>query len=212
MAGVPKVKTALASFLQSVQAAEDLLTGVSRLRSTARGGASALSDRQFEMVVELSFLQRYLAWEEFLEESFIRYLCGSSSPNGTKFPRLVKPRDRATVDRLLYVHRRPDWTTPGQVMSLAESMFESGGPFVPVGNASVDLTDMKAIRNGIAHRSLSAREQFEKVVRRVHGSVPRGITPGGYLLRRPPAKRSSASTFLAHYSDVLAGLARMIAP
>ena len=213
MAGVPRVRTALNAFVESAQAAAGLLAGVKQLRSRAPRGARLLSDRQFEMVAELSFLQTYLAWEEFLEESFIRYLCGSASPSGKKFSRLVKPRDRGTAEKLLYMHRhRPDWTEPGNVTRLAESMFDLGGPFVPVSSASADLREMKVIRNRIAHRSLSAQQELEQLVRRVYGAVPRRTTAGGYLLRRPPGPRSRKRTFLAYYSDLLVALARMIAP
>ena len=171
-----------------------------------------MSNRQFEMVVELSFLQRYLAWEEFLEESFICYLCGSASPNGSKFARLVRPKDRTTAERFLYLQRPPNWTDPGSVTSLAESMFDHGGPFTPVSAASLELREMKAVRNRIAHRSLSAQRGLEEVVRNVYGAVPRRVTPGGYLLRTPPARRSGASSFLTHYSDLLVALGRLIAP
>jgi len=37
---------------------------------------------QVEIIAELSFLRIFIAWENFLEKSFIRYLVGAKSPSG----------------------------------------------------------------------------------------------------------------------------------
>jgi hypothetical protein len=44
------------------------------------------------------------------------------------------------------------------------------------------LTDMRYIRNHIAHRNDSTRDNFRTLVRRYYGATPPGITSGVLLL------------------------------
>lgn len=221
MAGVPRVSVALRDFLESVRQSEELPRHVAELRSSCSGGPSILPRREFEMVVELAFLQLFLAWEEFLEESFIRYLCGSASPSGQKFRRLIKPQSQETARTFLMVNRRyVDWTEPGMLRPLAESMFENGGSFSVLSTAGRALREMRTIRNRIAHRSGSARTAFETLVRECLGYVPKPpLTPGAFLLRNRPTHHATASnrktprsTFFSYYSSTVTALANLIAP
>src|SRR5690349_3765507 len=84
MAGRPsKVGHVRDAFLSNSVSARDLVLAVRDLAAIRRvPGQAGLHPEQARRVVELAFLGLIASWEEFLEQSFVRYLAGAASDNG----------------------------------------------------------------------------------------------------------------------------------
>jgi|SRR3972149_6579026 len=216
MPGKHQVSVSLRVFLTSVRESSELLQAVDKIRQDAPRGRVVLPRTRFQLVAELAYLQLYLSWEEFLEESFVRYFCGSRSPNGTTYPRLIKPKDNDSARAFLFANRRYlDWTDHSAIVRIAETVFQNGGPFATLSSSSRTLTDMKKIRNRITHRSQSARNEFEDVVRQQLGSMPRPVlNAGAFLVTEKPATTSGVQreSFFEYYSRSIGVLATLVAP
>lgn len=173
-----------------------------------------LKIRTFEMFVGLQFLLMHLAWEEFLESVFVRYMCGCSSPTGLS-PQLLHNKEKCLKDAmttLLGNHKYLNWS-PTDTIDRANEYLDHGEPFSGIiGSARYALDSMSIIRNRFAHRSEYAAERFGELVRRELGYNPRGMTPGRFLLVEEPINRRRRQTYLKYYSDVLQIASNGIAP
>ena len=152
-----------------------------------------LTMKEHASIAELAYLKVFLAWERFLEQSFLYYMCGHKEPKIKCHCFVVAPNlDHASV--LVYPEGRhyAEWGNPVRVRDRAKRFFKEGEPYWSALGAAFDkLEEMRKIRNCIAHPSKYAREQFEKVVRASLGHVPKRISPGDFLLRniRGPSNR-----------------------
>lgn len=206
------------SFSDLVQTAIDLVVQVQSMRiANPSGGYSRLSSRHQEIFADLALLKIHTAWESFLEDAFIRYMCGASSPGGY-IPVLVQPR-KATIsvainELLALAGRQPylSWTTRVTI-NRANTYFMNGEPFTTSLNAvSQTVEEITAVRNSFAHRSAYAKSEFHNVVRRVYGYIPRGISPGRFLLSRHPSPAVGGLKFIEYYANNLLGSSASIIP
>jgi len=158
---------------------------------------------QLEMVAEMAFLRIFMAWESFLEESFIRYMAGASSPSGYTPNARSRAQNMSHALELVssgrdYTH----WNSPSEVIRRAALYFQDGEPYRGVLEpASTELEEMNTIRNRITHKSKYSRSQFNAFVRRKFGHGVRGMTPGRFLLASP--LRPPPNTFLDYYIEVI---------
>jgi hypothetical protein len=158
----------------------------------------------------MAFLGMFLAWEDFLEESFIRYMCGAVT--GTHYcPKVyVSPTNLDHALKFFIVKPRDyvEWSSGQQVIERAEMVFRDGEPYKSaIRPLLTDLDDMRQIRNSIAHRSGTSWRRFEALVRRILGSRPRRLTPGLFLgLTHAGVGRP----YIQHYKDVLSVAASRI--
>jgi hypothetical protein len=157
---------------------------------------------QCEQISELSFLRVYVAWEEFLEGTFSRFLCGASSISGRRPKLYASPRNIDHARKMIIGFERgdrfADWSQRHKVTDRAELLFRDGSPFrTPIQAAGTELDEMRAIRDRIAHRSDKARNQFNGVVHKKLGTALM-LNPGRFLLR---VDLATGLTFLDFYSD-----------
>src|SRR5208337_1094296 len=130
------------------------------------------------------FLRAFLAWEVFVEESFILYLSGQNPPRGRSPNRFAFPPNLKTAMEWVVPEGRPyaGWTVPAHVTNRAERFFRDGRPFADVLRANQhSLEEARIIRNAIAHKSMSARDKFETLVRTKLGALPPHTTVGSFL-------------------------------
>ncbi|MEA3065943.1 MAG: hypothetical protein QOJ27_2395, partial [Sphingomonadales bacterium] len=162
--------------------------------STSRGlvtpAGRSIHVRDLEEVAGLGLLKLTLAWESFLEDSFLRYLCGAPSCAGVG-PTLLVPKEptlRTAYSSLLGGQKYLGWQS-ATTLARANKCFAAGAPYASaIGGATTDLKQISAVRNRIAHRSPFSVTEFQAVVVAELGSVPRGMTPGRFLLGALPNK------------------------
>ncbi|MGD0624792.1 MAG: hypothetical protein ABSB32_08740 [Thermodesulfobacteriota bacterium] len=151
-------------------------------------------------VIGLSFLSIVAAWEEYLENSFLRYMTGALSETGYA-PRLrigpckstahAKQVLTSTVNTNEAV-RFMRWNDFEWVLAKAEIFFYRAEPYSRVDSHFLQrLKDAQIIRNRVAHSSSKARSQFKTITNRNVGApkdspMDYGFSPGRYLIYNKP--------------------------
>jgi hypothetical protein len=178
------------------------------------GRYRSIGARRGERLAALALLEMHLAWEEFVEAAFVRYICGAGTASAF-VPLLLVPRQaniRLAMVHLLGGQRYLRWT-PNDIIVRAGQFFANGAPFdQAIRSARGQLEDMCTVRNAFAHRSEHSQSEFRQLVRREMGYNPRGMTPGKFLLETNPAATSAGQSFIRHYADVLDTVGQMIVP
>jgi hypothetical protein len=196
------------AFDQSLSRAANLLANSKAVRAPS---GAPMHVRDIEEIAALSLLRLSLSWESYVEETFLRYICGAASMQSVR-PALNLPRcaslSAAFTTLLAGRGRYLNWTV-NDTTTRANQWFVAGGPYLnPISAASSALGEMQTVRNRMAHRSDFSKANFTSVVRTHFGYVPRGITPGRFLLMVTPT--SGTVTVIEHYSLVLAATAQLI--
>jgi len=107
---------------------------------------------------ELAYLRIFAAWEAFLEESFLRLMCGYSSA-GNVHPLKTQPKPRTVQEaRVLVLNNKKYklWHDPDIMVGRVAKFFTKvPGIDVPhdavLGSATTLLKDLSHIRHHIAH-------------------------------------------------------------
>lgn len=213
--GHRNLRTVLTEFLRSLRECSRLSLDAYRWSSPASSGARPhITRKRRDDMTEMAFLRAFLAWEIFVEESFILYLSGQRPPRGRAPNRYAFPPNQKTAKEWLVPEGRDyaEWSVPTQVSARAERFFEGGRPFVSVlrGNQNA-LDEVRIIRNAIAHKSVSARKKFERVVRTKLGTLPPDLTVGSFLGTTAPGSAPPVS-FLEFYVAKIDLAAHQIVP
>ncbi len=206
----PNVDSKLAEFRSLVDDSLLLANDATHFQEVRSGRFRTIQQPRIWKIHEMAFLGMFLAWEDFLEASFIRFMCGAITRNRYK-PRLyVAPTNMDHALKFFVVKPREyvEWASSQQVIERAEMVFRDGEPYKSAIRPSItDLDHMKQIRNAIAHRSGTAWDKFESTARRLLGSRPRGLTPGMFLTKTHTA---SGRPYIEYYGDVLSVVASRI--
>lgn len=210
-----KVSVTRIDFETSVANALRLLEDARYWGSLDRSGVfRRIGSRRVETMASLTLLRLQLAWEDFLEATFVRYLCGAQSGGGYQ-PRLLVARessiDAATKALMGKAKARSfiSWRSTDSI-SWAQHFFDAGEPFSSgVGAVSGRWDDMALVRNRFAHRSAWAASEFRRVVKSHIGVAPPGMTPGRFLLMADPA---TGDPYVVDYASRLLVAAKHVAP
>jgi hypothetical protein len=178
------------------------------------GRRPIISSQRRDALTEFSFFRAFLAWETFLEESFVLYLAGRKPPRARgprrySFPPTLRDAEKWVIPE---GQRYATWTEAPRVIERAERFFQGGRPYAPVlqGNRSV-LDESRDLRNAIAHASANARAKFENLVRNRMRTLPQNVTVGAFLGMTVP-RSSPPVSFLEHYVRKLESAAHQIVP
>lgn len=173
--------------------------------------SNLFSETMRNMVIEYVVLKVFGKWEKFLEDIFIEYMLGGKSRNGCKVVRYVNPVDKDHAYRMIQnVNLYPDWSDTEKVLINARNFFENGGAFEILKTMKAELTSLKKVRNSIAHLSIRAQNDFEKLVQGKTGYLPDGITPAKFLIEFRHGKKRSSPTYYEHYINYLKDTARVL--
>jgi hypothetical protein len=176
------------------------------------GSQPHIPRKRSESMIEIAFLHAYLAWEVFLEESFVLYLLGKRAPRGAAPQRFTFPPGRREAKEWVREGRTFAKWDAGSVCNRAQRFFRSGGPFTAVLRGDQHgLDEARTIRNAVAHESDEAREKFKTLVRDKLGIVPPSLTAGGFLDKPIPGSNPPQS-FLEFYLEKIEFIAQRIIP
>lgn len=151
-----------------------------------RPSQDAITRAQLWLLSEGILLQAVRAYEAFIEKAFLLYADGGSSRSGKAYRCHISPSGPDHVMQLLKGDRGGPikWNTPDIIIRRAENYFHRGGPIkrTYVAHASL-LTELRHVRNRIAHDNEEAEARFEKIVRTRLGTSPvTPLSPGAFLL------------------------------
>jgi hypothetical protein len=155
------------------------------VRLSARPG-SALSGqftlKTLEALYEAAFIRLFADWEVFLEETFLRMLCGCAST--VWVPVLVNARCRTLAEargRMLGTRSFALWWNPAAITTRARAHL-TGSPHELVIGSNLNRLDAFAnVRHRLTHRSDQVRQLFDGATLRLAGRRYRAGSVGQFL-------------------------------
>ena len=142
-------------------------------------------------IAELVLLRMFALLESALEESACRLICGARYCDGYA-PQLLRHRpvrglEKARAEMREYNRATPmnrlRWTRARDIAENLEKLLPRNEHFVTtVLNHGVHISDMRKIRNHIAHRNAETRKRFQDVIYQHYGARVPGLTPGKFLV------------------------------
>jgi hypothetical protein len=226
----PKLNTVKKSFLDALENSESLYIAVKPYLAPAVTSSSLLKPGQARRIIALAFMTNVAAWEEFVQESFIRYLMGASSPSGGYKPSL-RLGACSSIDHAIEVIAGESnydleknylvWMNWKAVVKRAEVYFWKGEPFSKIPDGIVTLiNDSFKIRNRVAHSSLMCKKDFKQVALKSRGmgkdaNLTQGYTVG-HLLLEPNVRHfgsfCSGQNYFEAYTNMFKKLADLLTP
>lgn len=174
------------------------------------GGSILLPGRDREQIVAAAFINLFVAWEGFLEDSLAEFLVGAKTLGNTAPTSYVKVPDADAARRLVVgTQRFFDYGNHDFVRKIVNIYFKDGYPYEPhLSAASGELADMRTIRNSAAHISSSTQMALESLAQRLFVTPKPGITVYTLLTTNKPGH---TGTVYSHYSALIVALAELIA-
>lgn len=203
-------------FSSEINAAVELTRAAEEARVFLTGFVdkrSLLHVGRIELLYELAFLRLFNAWEQFLEETFVRYLCGYQASHGqdmlatgTYYHTLTNARSAVLGGRDYVL-----WHNPQKVINRSRHWFVSARHELVIASTVGRLEYFAAIRHRIAHAQRHAKQQFDVATTGLIGRRYRGGRPGRFLRDWVP-DASPPERWLARIGAELRGLAYQITP
>lgn len=139
---------------------------------------------RLEYIYEIAYLRIFVGWEVFLEQAFLRYLCGYVAPAGAVAPALgqsLHPTLASAEAAMLQGQAYLLWHNPSRVVQRLQRFFKSN-PMEPVVQSNLSaLRDYGAIRHRITHGQSDARVKFDGATMNLAGKRYRGSRAGAFL-------------------------------
>ena len=185
-------------------------------RSEAPVGSRTLKHLHYcrlELLYELAFVRIFYAWEDFLEQCFLRYLCGyTSSHGGAVLATGVSfaPTLAHATATLLGTKQFLLWHSTTRVLDRCKGYFASCPVQTVVASSFSRLDDLAAIRHRIVHAHSDARSKFDSATMAIAGKRYPGSRPGAFLRDDDPSI-SPAIPWLERLGREFQGLASQIA-
>ena len=210
-----RLESALQDFRTNVRQSQRLAVAARQWNITSGGMRPRFTIIHRNMLVEFAFLRSYLAWERFLEETFILFLIGKRPQRRRRVLKCyVAPKNRNhALEMILPEGRRyVDWDSPDLVCTRAKRFFAGGEPFESALAPRLNLlNELQIIRNAIAHRSIKSERKFHQLVRDKLGYLPAGISVGSFLETLVPRTHPPLAN-IDHYLDRINVVASIIVP
>jgi hypothetical protein len=203
-----------AKFALEADEALELADAGEQIRAHSLPGTVArqlLTRHRLEALYETAFLRVFLRWENFLEESFLRYLCGYASHAGPATLRGNKFNSLSLASSMLLGTRDfVPWANPNIVIARSHTFIDHGLHEIVLSSSLSRLEAFNWIRNRVAHASDYARQRFDAATTILVGRRIPSSSPGRFL--REPSTPNQLSTWLFTITQELKSLAAQIAP
>jgi len=166
-----------------------------------------------EFITESAYLRIYVAWETFIEKSFIDYLINEESINRNRPAKWAMPISAKHANEIIIGNQKHmDWSNPETVRKISKIFFHQGYVFDSALSAiSSDLIDMKSIRNSAAHISSTTTSKLDGVASRILGITANNYSTYRLLFSHDPRTVSNPKTVLERYLEILDVAAEQIA-
>lgn len=169
---------------------------------------------RLEALYETAYLRIFIQWEVFLEDAFLRMMCGYVSPlyNPTFLP--GKQRSSTIADAQTRLFAGQDfllWHNPGSVRKRAVAWFKTAPHEVVIDSNLSRLASFAEVRHRVAHGSAHARLQFDGATMGLAGRRYQASSAGRFL-RDWDRSRTPAARWLQSIGSELGSLANQIAP
>ena len=189
-------------------------TDIERLE-TFRTSSQSLAPVHQHLIAELIMLRLFSVVESAIEDMACKLVAGAPYVNGTYPSRFYPAKSMSGARAAMLMHGRPStksflrWGSAKDIRDSTSHVLDAKEPFiVSVQVHGNILTEMRKVRNFLAHRSSNARQGYREVVRAVYGANSR-VRIEAFLTsrqRRPVAKVDEyLSTAILMISDLAKG-------
>jgi hypothetical protein len=205
------------TFGRAVDAAVAIAEAGELVRASAAAGSVArreLRQSRLEALHEMAYLRIFIAWEAFLEATFLRMMCGYDS--NTYTPAFAAGQGRqatlaharlAMLDGRQYVL----WHNPKHVRKRSAGWFIAGPHEVVIDSNLTRLEWFAAVRHRIAHGTEDTRASIDTATINLGGRRYPGSSAGRFL-RDWDTSSSPPSRWLSSIGHELRNVALQIAP
>ena len=152
---------------------------------------TVIDDIPRQYVAELITVRMFALFESVVEDSACLMVCGAPYCDDQR-PNLLRQKPTRGMARALSAMRdygrsapRKElrWNKAREISKNLEGLFPPHEHFVEVLRVHGQLiSDLRKVRNHIAHRNQGTRSGFQEVVQNNYGAVVPGLTPGRMLL------------------------------
>lgn len=157
------------------------------------------TDEEMEFLVTSAFLKLFIAWESFIETSFIAYLTGEVSLDGDQLVKYASPVDKKHAHKLLIGTKQyVDWANQDIVKTISALYFEDAEPYsTSIKSITSELSELRTIRNASAHISSTTQTKLDAVASRVLKTTVSNIRVSDFITRISP--EDNTKTILQMY-------------
>ncbi|MGD0338244.1 MAG: hypothetical protein ABSB78_05595 [Bacteroidota bacterium] len=184
---------------------------------------------QATKIVELSFMNIVSAWEEFVQEVFVRYMLGGISESGYS-PTLRMGKCQNLNHALELLSGKAgfdpaidylDWSNWSNVINKAKIYFKKAEPFsLLLENQKQLIKESAILRNRVAHSSKKCKQAFTNLAKkhlnlRENESLPRGFSVGRLLISdkvRGFGEDYKSDNYYQSFSVMFRKMSNIIAP
>lgn len=174
-------------------------------------GAGKIDKHTLFLLSESIYFAAFRAYEAFVEDVFLLYCLEKPTRKGKLVRSYLRPRDFEHAASLIKSSMKfLEWTSPAIVIERAETYLNKGFPIkTPYTVNKETLSELKKLRNHIAHNSRESFLEYKKVLTRHYRTIPL-VTPstGEFLLRTNPRDKTKYN--LVYYLEFLKNIANSI--
>ena len=199
----------LATFQASALQCDRLIADAHQTNTAGVAVLPALDQRQITVA---AFLNLFMSWETFLEESLIQLMAGSSTISGRAPVRYVSPPTVEAARRLVIgVQRYFDYGNHDNIRKIVSMYFDGGYPFEPhVSAINAHLGDLRTMRNASAHITSTTQAALEALAQRIFSTPRPGIDLYSLLTTADPGS-AVGNTVFAECRERLLVVATLVA-
>jgi hypothetical protein len=193
---------ALADFKASVLQCESLIANAHK---TDPSGATLLPPMDLRQITVAAFLNVFIAWESFLEESLAQLMIGEKTTSGAMPVRFVAPPTLDSARQLtIGIKKYFDYGNHQHFKIMVRIYFKNGYPYEPHLSAIVsELDDLRTMRNSCAHISSSTQRALESLATGIFGQPRPGITLYQLLTSTDPRSKTEETVFSAYKNKLV---------
>jgi hypothetical protein len=138
---------------------------------------------RIEQLYELAFLRIFIEWEVFLEQTFVRYLCGYRSIHGQYTPTSGRYCSSiSTAEALIFGSNGfALWHNPNRIVSRSQQHLTSCTHEVVISSNISRLENFSAVRHRLAHGQGDAKKKFDIATMALCGRRYPSGRPGRFL-------------------------------
>ena len=179
---------------------------------TDAAGVAVLPVLDQHQITVAAFLNLFVSWEAFLEESLANLMAGIPTISGPAPVRYVSPPTVEAARRLVIgVQRYFDFGNHENVRKIVSMYFDNGYPFEPHLSAiSTDLGDLRTMRNASAHITSTTQATLEALAQRIFSTPRPGIDLYSLLTATDP-RSLLGNTVFAESREKLLVVAGLVA-
>ena len=188
-------------------------TDIERLETFRITSQSLAPEHQY-LLAELLMLRLFSIVEDAIEDLACKLVAGSPYANGTNPVRLFTAKSMGGARSAMLTHGRPKpwshlrWTSAGDIRKSTAQVLNSADPFIVYAQAHGNiLSEMRKVRNFLAHRSPQARQGYRDVVRLVYGANSR-VRIGAFLTSRRSRPVAKIDEYLSTAKIMISDLAK----